>query len=294
MKSGFVSVVGSPNAGKSTLINKIIGKKISIVSDKPQTTRDLIKGIYTTEENQIVFLDTPGFHKSYNKLNVYMNHKIDESFYNIDSVVYVIDAVYGLAKKEQANIARLKDVKVPIVAVINKIDLVSQEKVNNIIAKLQEMDFCSEIIAMSCKDDFNVTGIISVLNEYLTETVKFYDESQFYDYSDEFFVSEIIREKVFKLTSEEIPHSSGVIVTNMEEGDDGILLIEADIYVERDSQKAIIIGRAGSMIKRIGKAARIELKEEFETPIYLDLRVKVMSKWARQTEMVEKMGYEIE
>jgi GTP-binding protein Era len=294
-KSGYVAVVGSPNAGKSTFLNTVIGRKVSIVSEKVQTTRDMIKGIYNDEETQIVFLDTPGFHSPKNKLNVYMNRQIDLSFHGVDLIVYMIDVEYGIAKKEIDNIAKLKTMpNIKKIAVINKIDMVEQTKVVNTIEKLQAEDMFEEIIAISLKEKFNHMSVIEAIKPYLKEEVKFYDEpEQFSDYSDEFFISEIIREKVLSFTHEEIPHSVGVKV-NRFEVEDELLVIEADIYVERDSQKGIIIGRAGSMLKRIGKAARIELKDEYEQPIFLDLHVKVLSKWGQREDRLSEIGYDIE
>lgn len=294
IKSGFVSVVGSPNAGKSTFINTVVGRKVSIVSDKVQTTRDMIRGVYNDEETQIVFLDTPGFHKPKNKLNVYMNRQIDESLVGVDAILYIVDAKYGIGKKEIENIEKIKQYSsVPKIAVINKIDKVSQEKVINIIEKLNSYRMFDDVLAMSLKEKFNQDAVIEAIKPKLTETVRFYEEDKFTDYSDEFFAQEIIREKVLFHTNEEVPHSVGVKVNRMEE-EEGILVIEADIFVERNSQKGIIIGRAGSMLKKIGSEARVELKEEFKQGIYLDLHVKVLSKWGQEVQKVQEVGYEIE
>ncbi len=293
-KSGFIAVVGSPNAGKSTFINAVIGRKVSIVSDKVQTTRDMIRGIYNDEESQIIFIDTPGFHKPKNKLNVYMNHQIDEAMMAVDAILYLVDAKYGIGSKELENIAKLEQyANIPKIAVVNKIDKISQEKAMKIVEQLHEYEMFSDVLAMSAKEKFNVDGIVNVLKEKLTETVKFYEGEEFTDYTDEFFVEEIIREKVLYLTKEEVPHSVGVKVKRMEE-EEKILVIEADIYVERDSQKGIIIGRAGKMLKEIGKAARLELKKEFDQAIYLDLHVKVLSKWGQKLDKMSEIGYEIE
>ncbi len=293
-KSGFIAVVGSPNAGKSTFINAVIGRKVSIVSDKVQTTRDMIRGIYNDDESQIIFIDTPGFHKPKNKLNVYMNHQIDEAMMAVDAILYLVDAKYGIGSKELENIAKLEQyANIPKIAVVNKIDKISQEKAMKIVEQLHEYEMFSDVLAMSAKEKFNVDGIVNVLKEKLTETVKFYEGEEFTDYTDEFFVEEIIREKVLYLTKEEVPHSVGVKVKRMEE-EEKILVIEADIYVERDSQKGIIIGRAGKMLKEIGKAARLELKKEFDQAIYLDLHVKVLSKWGQKLDKMSEIGYEIE
>lgn len=293
-KSGFVSVVGSPNAGKSTFLNTVIGRKVSIVTDKVQTTRDMIKGIYNDEDSQIVFLDTPGFHKPQNKLNVYMNQQIDMALMSIDVLVYMVDGRYGLGKKERANIKRLSEMNgIKMIAVVNKIDLIPQVKTERIIKDLEETNLFSDIIAASMTEKFNHLGIVECVKKYLKEDVKFYSESEFTDYTDEFFIEEIIREKILEKTNDEVPHSVGVKVTNMEE-EENLLIIEADIYVERNSQKGIIIGRAGQMLKTIGTEARRELKREFNQPIYLDLHVKVLSKWGQKKESLTEVGYEID
>lgn len=293
-KSGFVSVVGSPNAGKSTFLNTVIGRKVSIVTDKVQTTRDMIKGIYNDEDSQIVFLDTPGFHKPQNKLNVYMNQQIDMSLMSIDVLVYMIDAVYGLGKKEQANLKRLSELKgITMIAVVNKIDLVDPIKTERIIKELQETEMFADILATSMKEKFNHQGVVECVKQYLKDDVKFYEDTEFTDYSDEFFIEEIIREKVLFRTNDEVPHSIGVKVKNIEE-DGELLIIEADIYVERDSQKGIIIGRAGKMLKSIGTDARRELKREFKQPVYLDLHVKVLSRWGQKRDALNEVGYEID
>lgn len=293
-KSGFVSVVGSPNAGKSTFLNTVIGRKVSIVTDKVQTTRDMIKGIYNDEDSQIVFLDTPGFHKPQNKLNVYMNQQIEMSFHSIDVLVYMVDAEYGIAKKEQVNIKRLQELKgIKMIAVVNKIDKVDQKKTARIINELEETGLFVEVLAASMKEKFNHTGIVEAVKRHLDENVRFYEEGEFTDYSDEFFIEEIIREKILFRTNDEVPHSIGVKVKSIEEEGE-VLVIEADIYVERDSQKGIIIGRAGQMLKSIGIDARRELKREFKQPIYLDLHVKVLSRWGQKREALNEIGYELD
>ncbi len=293
-KSGFVSIVGSPNAGKSTFINTVIGRKVSIISSKVQTTRDMIRGIYNDDDSQIVFLDTPGFHEPQNQLNVYMNQQIDHSLTQVDVVVYMLDAKYGVGKKERANLKKLEDLKnVKKICVINKIELISQDKLAYVVEQLNEYGLFEEIIPISLKEKFNYDAVLSSVKRYLTDDIKFYEDDAFTDYTDEFFVEEIIREKVLHKTDQEIPHSVGVKVKEMEE-EDGVLVISADIYVERDSQKGIIIGRAGSMLKEIGMAARKEIKREFKQPIYLDLHVKVLSKWGQKRDSLSDVGYEIE
>ncbi len=293
-KSGFVSIVGSPNAGKSTFINTVIGRKVSIISSKVQTTRDLIRGIYNDEDSQIVFLDTPGFHNPKNQLNVYMNQQIDMSFSHVDLVVFMLDAKYGVGKKERQNLEKLRSLgSTKIICVINKIELVDQDKLQSIVQELSDTELFEEIIPISLNEKFNYQAVLTSVKRYLTEDVKFYEDDQFTDYTDEFFAEEIIREKILHKTNQEVPHSIGIKVKEMEE-EDGVLVISADVYVERDSQKGIIIGRGGSMLKEIGTAARKELKREFKQPIYLDLHVKVLSKWGQKRDSLMDVGYEIE
>ncbi len=194
-KSGFVSIVGSPNAGKSTFINTVIGRKVSIISSKVQTTRDLIRGIYNDENSQIVFLDTPGFHSPKNQLNVYMNQQIDMSFAHVDLVVFMLDAKYGVGKKERANLDKLRSLgNTKIICVINKIELVDQEKLHLIVEELSATNLFEEIIPISLNEKFNYEAVLTSVKRYLTEDVKFYEDDQFTDYTDEFFVEEIIRE----------------------------------------------------------------------------------------------------
>ncbi len=293
-KSGFVSIVGSPNVGKSTFINKVVGRKVSITSSKVQTTRDMIRGIYNDEDSQIVFLDTPGFHNPQNQLNVYMNQQIDMSLMHVDLVVFMLDAKYGIGKKERANLKKIESIKgIKKICVVNKIELVNQEKLMNMVEELNETELFEEIIPISLNENFNYDAVINSVKHYLSDDTKFYEDDQFTDYSDEFFIEEIIREKILHKTNQEVPHSIGVKVTEMAE-EDNILVISADVYVERDSQKGIIIGRGGSMLKEIGTAARKELKREFKQSIYLDLHVKVLSKWGQKRDALVDVGYEIE
>lgn len=293
-KSGIVSVVGSPNAGKSTLVNEIVGRKVSIVTDKVHTTRKIIRGVYNEEEAQIVFVDTPGFLKPLNRLQVYMAHQIEESFENVDVVIYILDGRYGVGKKERENLEKLKHVKCKKIAFINKIDLLNQEQVVSIINSLNDTELFDDVLAMSLKEGFNVTGIVDVIKPYLSGEDKFFEEEVFTDLTDNYFAAEIIREHILHLTKNEVPHSVSVEVTSMEDDPKtDVLIVSAEIYVERDSQKAIIIGKAGSMIKQIGMSARKELKTEFKQPVYLDLHVKVRKKWDNDATFLNQIGYDI-
>ena len=290
-KSGFVAIVGSPNAGKSSLINKIFNQKISIVSDKVQTTRDMIKGIYNDENSQIVFLDTPGFHHPQNKLQVYMNHQIEMALTQLDLLIYVVDAEYGMAKKEINNLKNIENKTCcKRIALVNKLDLISQEKALKIITQLDETGLFDAVSATSIRHGFNRESFIKEVKSYLSDDYRYYEDEQMTDYSDEFYIEEIIREKINNRTFEEIPHSVAVKVKEMQI-ENNILHILVDVYVERDSQKGIIIGRGGQSLKEIGKKSRVELKKYFATAIYLDIHVKVLSKWAQQERSLDNLGY---
>lgn len=293
-KSGIVSVVGSPNAGKSSLVNELVGRKVSIVTDKVHTTRKIIRGVYNDDETQIIFVDTPGFLKPLNRLQVYMAHQIEESFNDVDVAIYILDARYGVGKKERENLEKLKHVKCKKVAIVNKIDLLDQEAVVRIISDLQATELFDDVLAMSITKGFNVHGIIDVLKPYLSGEFKFFEDDVFTDLSDNNFAAEIIREHILHLTKNEVPHSVSVEVTSMEDDTaNNVLVISAEIYVERDSQKAIIIGKGGTMIKKIGVAARSELKEEFKQAVYLDLHVKVRKKWDNDATFLNQIGYDL-
>lgn len=292
LKSGFISIVGSPNAGKSTLLNKILKKKVSIVTDTVQTTRDIIKGIYHEKDLQIVFLDTPGFHKPNNKLQKYMNFQIDEALYDIEGIIYILDASIGIRKKEEEIISRLRDINLPIICIINKIDLIDQDKLNLLFTKLEEQNIFKTIIPMSLKEDFNTEVVIDVLKDILPQGVKYYEDDQFTDSPQEFVISEIIREKIILKTREEIPHSIGVKVLKIEDSPKDIY-IEVVIFVERESQKGILIGKKASMIKSIGIDSRKELELMYNKKVILDSRVKVLKNWGRKEDLLKEVGYDI-
>lgn len=289
-KSGFVAIVGNPNAGKSSLINKIFSRKISIVSDKVQTTRNMIRGVYTDDDSQIIFLDTPGFHKPHNKLQVYMNDQIEHALSSVDVVIYVVDAKYGFGKKEQVIINKIKDLNVNTICLINKIDLLKQEQVVELVNQAQQLDLFQEIFAISLKDTFNVELFLNDLKALLPEGLALYPEDHLVDYTKEFYIEEIVREKINQVCFDEIPHSVAIKTKAIEEDENG-LSIFVDVYVHRDSQKGIIIGRGGQNLKTIGKRSRLELKEFFNQPIYLDIHVKVKPNWVDNNSLLMDWGY---
>lgn len=289
-KSGFVAIVGNPNAGKSSLINKIFSRKISIVSDKVQTTRNMIRGVYTDDDCQIIFLDTPGFHKPHNKLQVYMNDQIEHALSAVDVVIYVVDAKYGFGKKEQVIINKIKDLNVNTICLINKIDLLKQEQVVELVNQAQQLDLFQETFAISLKDTFNVELFLNDLKALLPEGIALYPEDHLVDYTKEFYIEEIVREKINQVCFDEIPHSVAIKTKAIEEDENG-LSIFVDVYVHRDSQKGIIIGRGGQNLKTIGKRSRLELKEFFNQPIYLDIHVKVKPNWVDNNSLLMDWGY---
>lgn len=292
-KSGFVSIVGSPNAGKSTMLNALLGKKVSIVSDKVQTTRDMIKGIYHEDDLQIVFLDTPGFHKPLNKLQNYMNFQIDEALYDIEAIVYVVDGQFGLGKKEQENIERLKNINIPKIAVVNKLDIIEQDKAKAIIEELTSLGIFKDVIATSMLEKFNVQAVIEAIRPFIPEGVEYYGKDQISDSPEAFIISEIVREKVLRRTFEEVPHSIGIKVDELEHTKYEIY-IEVTIYVERDSQKGIIIGKKAEKLKRIGIDARKDLEKQYGKNVYLKTNVKVLKNWRRKLDLLKEVGYEID
>lgn len=278
-KSGYVAIVGSPNAGKSTLLNNILDYKVAITSDKANTTRNMIRGIYTDDASQIVFVDTPGITKPQNKLQVFMKNQTEEAMASVDVILYMLDANIGIRKKENEIIEKLskrKDIK--IIACLNKIDLIEQEKAMTLIGKLKDFNIFDDIIAISLKDKIEIKGIIDMISGYLDAGELLYTDSELVDFTTSFYISEVIREKAIRLTEEELPHS---IYTEIKEIDDknSKVYIEAVIYVERESQKGIVIGKKAQMIKKIGEYARTDIERYYQKQVYLELIVRVNKKW---------------
>ncbi len=278
-KSGFVAIVGSPNAGKSTLLNEILDAKIAITSDKVGTTRNMIRGIYTDDSMQIVFVDTPGINTPQNKLQVYMKNQVEEAINSVDIIIYVMDAKVGFRNKEQQIIDKIsKNKDVIKLACINKIDLIDQTKAFNIIEQLQQLEVFKEVFALSIKEGINVKSFLNTIKSYLPEGEKIIDDDMLVDFSTKFYISEIIREKVLRNTYDEVPHSVYVRVDEIQKQNDKYY-IEAIIFVQQESQKGIVIGAKANMIKKIGQNARKDLKDYFNASVHLDLTVRVDKKW---------------
>lgn len=278
MRSGFVSLTGRPNVGKSTLLNQIIGQKLAITSDKPQTTRNLIQGIYNDEDTQIVFVDTPGIHKPNHKLGQILNKGAYYSIDDVDVVCFLIDAKAGLGGGDKYIIERLKKVDKPVILVINKIDGLSKEEIFNKILEYKDLYNWSDIVPVSALKDKNTGTLIKVIKEYLPESVKFFDNDTVTNRSLEFMASEIVREKILRTTSEEIPYSVTCVTTKFVK-DKGNRIINVDIIVDRDSLKKIIIGKQGQKLKKIGIEARKDLEQILDAKVYLELYVKTIEKW---------------
>ena len=291
MKSGFIGLVGRPNVGKSTLLNAIIGHKVAITSDKPQTTRNVIQGIRTDEDSQMVFVDTPGIHKPKNKLGRILNKEAYYSLEDVDVVLFLVDITEPLGKGDMFVIDVLKKVEVPVILVINKIDKLPKEEILKKIDQYKDLYNFDEIVPISARKMDNVDRLITVLKSKLTDNIKYYDEDMYTDKPVNFMVSELIREKILELTFEEVPHSVSVITDSMEYGRDSVN-IKATIVVDRENLKRILVGKNGTMIKEIGTRARMDIEPFLGKKVYLELFVKVIPKWRDREKFLNEIGYE--
>jgi GTPase len=290
-KSGFVSIIGRPNVGKSTLMNQIIGQKIAIMSDKPQTTRNKIHGVYTSEHGQIVFLDTPGIHKPNSKLGDYMMKVAHSTLGEVDAVLFLVDVSEGIGGGDRYIIEQLKSVKTPVILVLNKIDKVHPEELLPIIVSYKDLMDFAEIIPISALQGNNVTTLLEQIVNYLPEGPQYYPADQVTDHPEQFVCAELIREKILHLTREEIPHSIAVHIEDMRVENNGLVRISAVIYVERDSQKGIIIGKSGALLKEIGKQARHDIEALLGSKVFLELWVKVKKDWRNQERVLRDLGF---
>ncbi|MCS4485552.1 GTPase Era [Staphylococcus americanisciuri] len=290
-KSGFVTIIGRPNVGKSTFVNRVIGHKIAIMSDKAQTTRNKIQGVMTQDDAQIIFLDTPGIHKPKHKLGDYMMKVAKNTLSEIDAVMFMVNANEDIGRGDKYIMEMLKTVKTPVFLVLNKIDLVHPDDLMPKIEQYQSYMSFAEIIPISALEGHNVEHFLNVLKTYLPEGPQYYPDGQISDHPEQFVVSELIREKILQTTSEEIPHSIGVNVERMVQESEDRVRVEAVIYVERDSQKGIVIGKGGKKLKEIGKRARLDIEHLLGSKVYLDLWVKVQKDWRNKSHFIKQMGY---
>ncbi len=291
MRSGLVSFVGRPNAGKSTLLNRIVGHKLAIVSDKPQTTRNRIVGVKNYPEGQVVFVDTPGVHKPTHRMNVRMVDLALESMRDVDLVTLVVDVSVKEGPGDRRMLDMMKELTAPVVLVLNKVDLINKNRLLPILAHYQEAHAFVEFVPLSALDGTNVDVLEKLFLQHLPEGEPLYPPDYVTDQPERFMVAEIVREQVLRLTRDELPHSTAVLIDSFDEpGADNRYSIYATILVERESQKPIVIGKGGSMIKEIGTVARAELERYLSARVYLDLRVKVKSEWRDDERVLDEMG----
>ncbi len=289
-KSGFVSIVGRPNVGKSTLMNKIVGQKIAITSNKPQTTRNKITAVYTSEEGQIVFLDTPGLHRAKNKLGGYMMNAADSALKDADVLLYMLEANAKFGDRDEEVLNKLSSLKMPKILVINKIDAVTGEELLKITRELSEKCNFEETVPVSAIEGTNVEELIKVIMQYLPYGEPFFDEETVTDQPVRQIAAEMIREKALHALNEEIPHGIAVVIEKMD-FNKKVVDVEATIVCERESHKGIIIGKGGSMLKMIGTNARFEIEKMLERQINLKLFVKVKDRWRDSEFLLKNFGY---
>jgi GTP-binding protein Era len=277
--------------GKSTLLNQVVGQKVAIMSDKPQTTRNKIHGVYTTENSQIVFLDTPGIHKPQSKLGDYMMKVAESTFREVDAILFLVDVVEGIGGGDRYIIDQLHEVKTPVILVLNKIDQVHPETLLPVIEKYSKLYDFAEIIPISARNGNNVTTLLEQTMKYLSEGPQYYPADQITDHPEQFVCAELIREKILHLTREEIPHSIAVAIEDMKVEPNGVVHISAIIFVERDSQKGIIIGKKGDLLKEIGKRARHDIESLLGSKTFLELWVKVQKDWRNHERVLRELGF---
>lgn len=290
-KSGFVSIVGRPNVGKSTLLNHILETKLAITSSTAQTTRNTIQGIYTDDEAQIIFMDTPGIHKPQDGLGSFMNTTALNSIYGVDVVLFLAPADEKIGKGDRFIIERLKEADGPVYLILNKIDLLSKDQLLHKLNEWKELYDFKEIIPISALNGDNIDILISTIKNELNEGVMYYPKDHITDHPERFIMAEFIREKILYFTREEVPHSVAIVVERMIEDDQGVEVM-ATIVVDRPSQKGIIIGKQGQMIKKIRENARREMKRFLQVPVSLELFVKVERNWRNKQKYLREFGYD--
>ena len=290
MKSGFVSLIGRPNTGKSTLLNTILKEKVAIISNKPQTTRNLVQGIYNEDDTQIVFVDTPGIHKPIDKLGTALNAQAYYSINDVDILLLVVDASVPYGKGDQFIINKLENVDKPVFLILNKIDKLTNDQILLKINEYKDLYEFAEIIPLSALKDDNIDRLISVLKKYLPDNVKYFMDDEKTTQELDFRLSEIVREKIFIHTNEEVPHSISCKLVGYEENSK-IAKVYIDIIVDRDSLRKIIIGANGNMIKLIGREARIDMEGILGKKVYLELYCKTIKKWREKEKYIKDLGY---
>ena len=291
-KSGFVSVIGRPNVGKSTLINSLIGQKIAIMSDKPQTTRNKILCVLTQDDAQILFIDTPGSHKPKHKLGEYMVKAAENTLKEVDVILFVVDATENIGAGELYIMERLQSTQAPVILVVNKVDQINKQQVLPVISRYSDKLNFVGAIPISAKEKTNLDQLVEEIKKYLEEGPQYYPSDMITDQPERLVIGELIREKALHLTKEEIPHAIAVDIEEISKRNNDDLYIRATIYVERESQKGIVIGAKGSLLKEIGQLARADIENLLGSKVYIDLWVKVKKDWRNRDGILRGFGYE--
>ncbi len=289
-KSGFISVVGRPNVGKSTLVNALVGQKVAITSPRPQTTRNTIRGVATNGEIQLVLVDTPGLHKPHNVLGERLNKLVYGSIAEADAVLFLLDAGQPIGPGDRLIAERLVESGAPVIVAVNKTDQASNDEVLGQLARAGEWDFAA-YVPISALKDVGLEVLRTELEGLMPEGPFFFPPHMHSDQPDQLLAGELVREKYLSRLREELPHSLAVVVGDIEERDNGVLYIPATVYIERQSQKGMVIGKGGGLIKTVGAEARTELERLFGVPVFLDLRVKVEKDWQRKDDSLNRMGF---
>lgn len=290
MKSGFVSIIGRPNVGKSTLLNSIVDAKLAITSDVAGTTRNTIEGIYNEEDTQIIFIDTPGIHKPKNKLGKFLNKESYSVLKDIDVILFLVDGKERCGKGDEFIIKALKNTDTPVILVINKIDKLTNEQLLYKINEYKDLYPFADIVPISAMTDDNVDELIKVIKKYLTDNIRYYAQDQVTNLNPKFMISELVREKVLRLTNDEVPHSVTCVTTHYEVKKD-LVEVYVDIIVDRDSLKKIIIGKGGTMLKEIGSEARVDIEDMFSKKVYLELYCKTIPNWREKETSLKDLGF---
>lgn len=291
MKSGFVSLIGRPNVGKSTLLNTLINQKIAITSNKPQTTRNIIQGIYNEEGYQIVFIDTPGIHKPINKLGKVLNKEAQSLTKDVDAILFLVDASDGLGTGDKKIIDQLKESNAPVILVLNKIDRMTNEEIIKAINSYKELFNFAEIVPISALQKNNIDELIKCIKKYLTDNMRYFDDDMITSSSLRFLVSEFVREKLLRMTEQEIPHTITCVTSKYEEKKN-IINLTVDVIVDRDSVKKIVIGRQGALLKSVGIEARKDIESLVGKQVYLELYVKTIKNWRDKERYFKELGFD--
>lgn len=291
-KSGFISIIGRPNVGKSTFLNRVIGQKIAIMSDKPQTTRNKVQGVLTQNDSQMIFIDTPGIHKPKHKLGDFMMKVATNTLREVDLILFMINATEGYGRGDEFIIEKLQSVKTPVFLVVNKIDAMHPDDLLPIIEKYQQLYPFAAVVPISALEGNNVDTLLEQIKEHLPEGPQFYPADQVTDHPERFIISELVREKVLHLTREEIPHSVAVVIDSIKKMDNSDTInVMATIVVERDSQKGIVIGKQGKMLKEVGSRARVDIENLLGSKVFLELWVKVQKDWRNKASQLRDYGF---